>query len=91
MNLASTDPKLSSWTAPPVLLFLISALVIPQCRANTPESALPADLPVVEAATLYAQSLEEVPANVTVIIAAEIRRYGYRLWPTLSAPFGVFT
>ena len=42
------------------------------------EDALFEDLPIVEAASLHAQTLEEAPASVTVITAADIRRYGYR-------------
>ena len=42
------------------------------------EQALFEDLPVVEAASLHVQSLEEAPANVTIISAADIRKYGYR-------------
>jgi iron complex outermembrane receptor protein len=42
------------------------------------EQALFGDLPTIEAASLHAQTLAEAPANVTVITAAQIRRYGYR-------------
>jgi iron complex outermembrane receptor protein len=42
------------------------------------EDGLFAKMPVVEAATLHTQTLEEAPASVTVIMAAEIRKYGYR-------------
>jgi outer membrane receptor protein involved in Fe transport len=44
----------------------------------SPESVLFADLPMVEAASLHAQTLQEAPANVTVITADEIRTFGYR-------------
>lgn len=40
--------------------------------------ALFQDLPVVQAAALHSQTLEEAPANVTIITAADMRRYGYR-------------
>jgi len=42
------------------------------------EAALFGDLPVVEAAALHAQTLAEAPASVTVITAADIRKFGYR-------------
>ncbi|MCW5980635.1 MAG: TonB-dependent receptor [Bryobacteraceae bacterium] len=43
-----------------------------------PESILYEDLPVVETAALYSQTLQEAPASVTVITAQEIQQYGYR-------------
>jgi iron complex outermembrane receptor protein len=42
------------------------------------EKALVDDLPVVQAAALHNQTLQEAPANVTVISRAEIEKYGYR-------------
>jgi iron complex outermembrane receptor protein len=42
------------------------------------DQALFGDLPTVEAVALHAQTLAEAPANVTVITAAEIQKYGYR-------------
>ena len=36
------------------------------------------DVPVVQAATLHLQTLDQVPANVSVITAADIRNFGYR-------------
>ncbi len=42
------------------------------------DQALFGDLPRVEAVALHAQTLAEAPANVTLITAAEIRKYGYR-------------
>jgi iron complex outermembrane receptor protein len=42
------------------------------------EEALFGELPVVEAAALRVQTLKEAPANVTVVTATEIHRYGYR-------------
>ncbi len=47
-------------------------------RASGEERVLFGDLPRVEAAALHAQTLAEAPANISVVTAAEIRRYGYR-------------
>ena len=42
------------------------------------EEGLFTKMPVVEAATLHTQTLAEAPASVSVITAAEIRKFGYR-------------
>jgi iron complex outermembrane receptor protein len=42
------------------------------------DQALFGDLPTVEAVSLHAQTLAEAPANVTVITAEQIHKYGYR-------------
>ena len=47
--------------------------------AATPaEDGLFGKIPIVEAAALHAQTLENAPASVTVVTAAEIRMFGYR-------------
>src|SRR5689334_6277894 len=46
--------------------------------AAQPESVLFEDLPVVEAATLHTQTLQEAPASITVISREDIRKYGLR-------------
>jgi iron complex outermembrane receptor protein len=45
---------------------------------NSAEGLLFQDMPVVEAASLHTQTLEDAPANVTVISREEIKKYGYR-------------
>jgi iron complex outermembrane receptor protein len=42
------------------------------------DSVLFGDLPKVEAVALHAQTLAEAPANVSVVTAEEIHKYGYR-------------
>jgi iron complex outermembrane receptor protein len=60
-------------------------------RKVSDELVLFGDLPTVEAAALHAQTLAEAPANVSVITAADIRRYGYRtLAEALSAVRGSY-
>jgi outer membrane receptor for ferrienterochelin and colicins len=46
--------------------------------AGSAQSGLLEDLPVVEAASLHTQTLQEAPANVTIVTEDEIHRYGYR-------------
>ncbi len=59
---------------------------------SSAESALTDDLPVVQAAALHQQTLQEAPANVTVISRSEIRKYGYRtLGEALDSVRGFYT
>lgn len=67
------------------------AKVLPEALPRPDEAVLFEELPVVEAASLRVQSLQEAPANVTVITAEEIRKYGYRtLGEALRAARGLY-
>ncbi len=71
---------------------MLSARSGDQAQKNGEEQVLFADLPTVEAAALHAQTLAEAPANVSVITAADIRRYGYRtLAEALNSVRGFYT
>jgi outer membrane receptor for ferrienterochelin and colicins len=60
-----------------ILATLVFAGVAPAQKVDS-DKVLFGELPSVEAVSLHAQTLAEAPANVTVIVADEIRRYGYR-------------
>lgn len=62
------------------LVLAVAALVAPALAQApdpasdaSPESVLFESLPVVEAATLHAQTLQEAPASTTIISAEDIR------------------
>lgn len=50
----------------------------PSSAAAGGESVLFDEIPRVETASLYVQTLQEAPANVTVVTEQDIRRFGYR-------------
>src|SRR5688500_17774744 len=64
---------------------IVSALIAapslsaqPRPVDNDKESILFDNPPAIETASLYAQTLKDAPANVTVITDKDIRRHGYR-------------
>src|SRR5712692_4658031 len=80
-----THLRLSALRCPVSLALAVTALVSPvlgqlpdASGGSQPESVLFENLPVVEAATLHTQTLQEAPASITVISADDIRKYGLR-------------
>ena len=68
-----------AWRLTVIALMIASLNLSPAQETAAPgERALFGKLPVVETAALHQQTLEEAPADVTVITAADIRKYGYR-------------
>jgi len=68
-----------------IRLFLALTAVTARVRLDAqssdvgqPESVLFDSLPVVEAATLHSQTLQEAPASITIISEEDIRTYGFR-------------
>ncbi|MBI4907354.1 MAG: TonB-dependent receptor [Acidobacteria bacterium] len=81
--------------SPVCLLWPVACISLASAQAPAGKSAaadaLFQDMPVVEAAALHTQTLEDAPANVSVITASEIRTYGYRtLGEALSSIRGFY-
>lgn len=80
---------------PEAALLGFIALCGSQLKAQLPggdEKVLFDSPPAVETAALYTQTLQEAPANVTVVSRQEIRKYGFRtLAEALSNVRGFFT
>jgi outer membrane receptor for ferrienterochelin and colicins len=61
-----------------LLVWAVSAQSSDPPAKAASDQGLFGDLPSIEAAALHAQTLAEAPANVTVITADQIHRFGYR-------------